>query len=242
MIQPALLASRLNDRPVRTGRGNEFLKRDAREIPRRLRGVLLAIDGRQSVRTYVEKLDGFGDVAALIGELMALGLVELHSGSHRRPSAPAAAARAVRDSGFTDSVANSSGFGDTHPSTGGYDTMKALIDDPREVFQTLAASTIPGGFDDLVRVARLDNQDYAPPVAPMPPPDPGRQLEGLFNLLDAVRGERKALRDRVASLRKYRDRCQQLQRENARLTNGVFLLALACGVLVVLVLVLAVRR
>ncbi len=92
MSTPALIAKRLQDIPVRSPRGNEMIRRDPRELPRRLRGLLLAINGQQTVGAYVHTLAGFGDVLALMNELLQLGLIELRSRGHFeiRPEAPLA--------------------------------------------------------------------------------------------------------------------------------------------------------
>jgi hypothetical protein len=70
MSAQSLLTTRFNDIPVRSPRGNEMIRRDPRELPRRIRGLLLAVNGQQTVGAYVHTLVGFGDVAALLDELM----------------------------------------------------------------------------------------------------------------------------------------------------------------------------
>ena len=62
---------------VRTERGSELVKRDPRQMPRRLRVLLLAIDGAQPVKLYTQTLKGFGDVSELLIELINLGMVRL---------------------------------------------------------------------------------------------------------------------------------------------------------------------
>lgn len=233
MSRPSFISHRLDEVAVRSARGTEIIKREPREVPRRLRGVLLAIDGRQSVRTYIDTLVGFGDVEAVLSELATLGLIEFRSGL-RRSRAPATVLDA-RDSGFGES------------SLGGFAPMEALLKDPALLFQTLSESTTPGSFDDLVRVAKIDNRDFVPgppppPPAPVRPKDFDRQVESLFAMLDAVRGERKTLKERVARLRKYRERAHFLAAENSRLVNGVYMLAGTCALLVGMVLIMAFRR
>ncbi len=86
MITKPALYSRLDDLVIRTERGNELVRRNPRELPRRLRVLLLAIDGTHTVQLYVQTLKGFGDIADLLVELAALGLIRLRipwGGFHR---------------------------------------------------------------------------------------------------------------------------------------------------------------
>jgi hypothetical protein len=49
-------------------------------LPRKLRTLLIAIDGKSTVKTYVNSLTSFGDVEALLDSLRASGLIEDASG------------------------------------------------------------------------------------------------------------------------------------------------------------------
>ena len=224
------MSSRLNDVPVRTERGAEIIRREPREIPRRLRGLLLAIDGRQTVQTYIDKLEGFGDVEALLSELATLGLLELRSGPRR----PTRGARSDSDSTFGDSTFS------------GFTPLQEVMGDRVKLFQTFAEATVPGAFEDLVRVAQIDHRDYVPPE-PAPQAATGddhvqRQIDSLFSLLEAVRNERKTLRGRVERLHKYRVMADMLTVENRRLLTGVYALAGACALLIGVIVLTGVCR
>jgi hypothetical protein len=62
---------------VRTERANQIIKRDPKEIPRRLRLLLLAVDGQQDLGAYYNNLKGFGEVQELITELIQMDMVRL---------------------------------------------------------------------------------------------------------------------------------------------------------------------
>ena len=260
------ISKRLNDVAVRTARCNDIIRREPREIPRRLRGLLLAIDGRQPVRTYLNKLDGFGDVEALLSELATLGLIELKSAKRRRSVAPengGASADSRLESNFGDSMyadsnfAPMSNFGSESlyadstvmpdaaqradpppPKRQGSAMLGEVVERRLEPF----AATLPGTFDDLVRVARLTHPTYDPAVPP-PVADPEisaltreldaqRQVDSLFVMLEAVRGERRELKERVTQLRKnHRELVESLQRRNSQLLTAVCVLGGICVVL-----------
>jgi hypothetical protein len=232
MNRPSFISHRLDEIAVRSARGTDIIKREPRDVPRRLRAILLAIDGRQPARAYINTLVGFGDVEAALSELATLGLIEFRSNAKRsRVTPPADPA----DSRFDDSSFSS------------FAPLEDLMRAPDRLFETLSQATTPGSFDDLVRVAKLDNPAYVerpppPPPAPVRPKDLDRQVESLFALLDAARGERKTLKERVARLRKYRERAQYLASENRRLISGVYTLSGTCALLVGLMLLLAMRR
>ena len=237
---PSFISTRLEDIAARTPRGNEIIRREPREVPRRLRGLLLSIDGRQTVRTYIENLKGFGDVEAVMSELATLGLIEFRSGRKKRASN--SGLDIDLDSQFGDSLISE--YPPSEGTFGGISPAEQMLDDPAMLFQTFAQTTMPGSFNDLVRVAQLDNKAYVPP----PPPPPGKEVDiqsqvaSLFALLEAVRGERKVLKERVVQLRKYRERAQTLAAENGRLQNGVYFLAATCTLLVIMLLMMALLR
>ncbi|NJM43501.1 MAG: hypothetical protein HC858_05120 [Brachymonas sp.] len=81
---------------TRTERGTEIVKRDPRQMPRRLRVLLLAIDGAQPVNLYTQTLKGFGDVSDLLIELINLGMVRLIEPSIAKKAATSGAQRSVR--------------------------------------------------------------------------------------------------------------------------------------------------
>jgi hypothetical protein len=79
-------------RVVRTARGHAAVRGDLRMLPRRLRVLLLAVDSTQTVELYLQTLRGFGDVAALISELIKLNLLELQLPKPRTLSTASASA------------------------------------------------------------------------------------------------------------------------------------------------------
>lgn len=221
-----LLGPYLDALLCRTPEAAAIVRREPREIPRRLRGLLLAIDGRHTARTYIERLRGFGDVEALLVELISLGLVQFQ---HRQ-----ARVATIEDAiAFEQAAGRSGAF--THSDLSPLGGWPA---DPRAMAHALADDTVRGPFDDLLRVAAADatragNGPMAEsPLAPPPPPSAiEQQVESLFGLLEAVRTERKQLRERVVAMRKYRERARALQAQNQRLRRMVSGLSVLCGVL-----------
>jgi hypothetical protein len=214
----------------RTERGNQIIKTDPRQIPRRLRVLLLAIDGGQPVRLYTQTLRGFGDVAELLVELINLGLVSL-----------AEPATAKQSQGLANSFQD-------HKSEA-YVALEGMLDDSRfnsqQTADMLYGSTSPGSFDDLVRVAQASNPQFEPAKAapaPVPVPAQREQLESLFNLLDAVRGERKNLKQQLAKLQRVKEAAVRLNYENKRLQQTIYTLCAICAGLALWVGVLLFKR
>jgi hypothetical protein len=199
---------------VRTERGNDLVKSDPRQMTRRLRVLLLAIDGAQPVQLYTQTLKGFGDVSELLLELVNLGMVSL-----LEPAVAKQYTAARRNSNFA--------------------ALDHLLDDSRFDSQSAAdvlyGSTTPGSFDDMLRVARVEQPDFkpapAPPPAPVAVPEQKAQLESIFNLLDAVRGERKNLKEQVAKLNRIKQAAQRLHQENKRQEQWIIGLGITCVML-----------
>jgi hypothetical protein len=199
---------------VRTERGNGVVKSDPRQMPRRLRVLLLAIDGGQPVNLYTQTLKGFGDVSELLAELVNLGMVRL---------VEPALAKQAQTTGRNDQFA----------------ALDHLLDDSRfnsqNAVDVLYGSTTPGSFDDMLRVARIEQPDFnpapTPPPAPVAPPEQKAQLESLFNLLDAVRGERTHLKQQLVKLQRVKEAAVRLNYENKRLKNWILCLGIICAVL-----------
>ena len=61
---------------IRTAAGNKAALNPKSELPRKLRTLLISIDGRTRLNTYIASLSSFGDVAALIESLLQAGLIE----------------------------------------------------------------------------------------------------------------------------------------------------------------------
>jgi hypothetical protein len=210
---------------VRTERGNEIIKRDPREMPRRLRVLLLAIDGGQPVNLYTQTLKGFGDVSDLLIELVNLGMVRL-----MEPSL----AKQAQASGRNEQ----------------YAALDNLLDDSRfnseNAADVLYGSTTPGSFDDMVRVARIEQPQYVPPTSAAPAavaaPEQKAQIESLFNLLDSVRGERANLKQQILKLQRVKEAALRLHHQNQKLQSWLFGLAAACAVLATSLVVVLFQR
>ena len=199
---------------IRTERGNEIVKHDPRAMPRRLRVLLLAIDGGQPVNLYTQTLKGFGDVSQLLVELVNLGMVCLVEPN---------LAKQQKAAGRTDQFA----------------ALDNLLDDSRFNSESAAdvfyGSTTPGSFDDMIRVARIAQPDFKPvPVAAstiMNAPEQKAQIESLFNLLDSVRGERANLKQQIIKLNRVKEAALRLHHDNQKLRNWVYGLGISCAML-----------
>jgi hypothetical protein len=204
------LHSQLSAFVLRTERGNDVVRSNPRDLPRRLRVLLLSIDGNHTVRLYVETLKGFGDITVLLIELMALSLIELRSPSEVSATPAASTPLNVLDNLLDDSRFNS-----------------------QSAAELLFGNTTPGSFEDMLRVANVQVPNYQPPPPP-PPPAPissdtqQEQIESLYRLLDKLRGERSSLKSRVAKMERLRAKAQKLDKENQRLYGYVFALSTAC--------------
>jgi hypothetical protein len=216
---------RLNDLVVRTERGNAVVRRNPRELPRRLRVLLLAVDGTNTVQLYVQTLKGFGDIGELMVELVALGLVQLVTPGNAPP--PPSKEQQLSE-------------------------LNALLDDSRFSSQATAevmyGTTAPGSFDEMLRVARIEDPDIkqllppAPPPAPVSPEAQKVQVESLFELLEVVRGDRRNLLHKVAKMKRLRETVVRLDKENQRLFTWVFVLFTVCVALLVALVLISLRH
>lgn len=223
VITKLQLLGQLNHLVARTERGNAIVQRNPREMPRRLRVLLLAVDGSHTVELYVKTLKGFGDIGDLLVELMGLGLVSLRNPNEVVPT-PA-----------------------NHEP---YAELNQLLDDSRfgteQSANVLYGATAPGSFDEMLRVAQLESPQYVPP--PPSPPAPisleiqKAQIESLFDLLEAVRGERRGLKYRLKKMDKIKTVAVQLDKENQRLFKYVFMLSTVCVALAVALLIVWLKR
>ena len=68
------------------------------------------------------------------------------------------------------------------------------------------------------------------------------QIESLFNMLDAVRSERRTLKQKLVKMDKLRAAARRLDKENQRLFGYVFALSTVCVALLVALLIMWVRR
>jgi hypothetical protein len=62
---------------TKTVAGMEAIKNPLADLPRRLRTLLICIDGKSSLQAYINTLTSFGDVAALMDSLREAGLIEV---------------------------------------------------------------------------------------------------------------------------------------------------------------------
>ena len=224
MITKENLLASLHQLVARTERGDALVRTDPRQLPRRLRVLLLAIDGGQTVQLYVQTLKGFGDVAALLVELMALGLVRLVDSANKSVSQASKA---------------------TH-----YAALDNLLDDSRfdsaNAADLLYGATAPGSFDEMLRVARVEMPEFVPqaarPPAPVSPVIQKMQIESVFSLLDAVRGERKSLKGQLAKMERIRRAALHLENKNDKLVAYVFALSSICIALCVFIALILLRR
>ena len=60
---------------TKTEKGIEALQNRSRELPQRLRTVLVLVDGRQSIGTLVERFGALSDIQAALQELVERGLI-----------------------------------------------------------------------------------------------------------------------------------------------------------------------
>jgi hypothetical protein len=219
------LLSRLSDLVVRTQSGDAVVQRNPRELPRRLRVLLLAIDGSHTVQLYVQTLKGFGDIADLLVELMAFGLVQLRSPKEVKTLAQPA-----------DQFADLGNLLD--------DSRFSSVDGGSDV---LYGTTTAGSFDEMLRMAKIELPEFKPPP-PAPPPAPISpavkkvQVESLFALLESVRGERRHLKHKLAKMDRLRATAIKLDKENQRLFSYVVGLSSVCVALVVILAVVLLRR
>ncbi len=209
MIHKDDLQFKLTCLVVRTARGDALVRTDPRQLPRRLRVLLLAVDGRHTVNLYIHTLKGFGDISELLVELLALGLVTLKDDTPE--STP--------ENSFSQ-----------------FSALDQMLDDPQFNTETavdvLYGQTTPGSFDDMLRVAKVEVPEYkpaaAPPPAPIAPQAVKAQVESLFLLLDKTRGERKRLKTRLANMERLRKASAHIQKSNDRLKRYVYALSAAC--------------
>ena len=224
MITKEKLLASLHHLVARTERGDALVRTDPRQLPRRLRVLLLAVDGGQTVQLYVQTLKGFGDVAALLVELIALGLVRLVDPANKTASEA--------------------------PRVSHYAALDNLLDDSRfdsaNAADVLYGATAPGSFDEMLRVARVEVPEFVPPVArppaPVSPVIQKMQIESVFNLLDAVRGERKNLKNQIAKMERIRHAALRLEHKNDKLVAYVFALSTLCVALCVVIALILLRR
>ncbi len=210
---------------TRTERGLAVVRRDPRSLPRRLRLLLLSIDGGQTVQVYEETLQGFGDVTSLLAELLNLGLVQLQAPQEVRanamPDSQSALDLLLEDSDFNSQI----------------------------VTEMLYGTTTPGSFEEMLRVSQQTTPNLKATLAP-PPPAPApvseqvqeTQMASLFALLEATRGERQMLKNQLTKMHKMKKAGARLTKENKRLERLVLTQFVFCMALVMALLWALLRR
>lgn len=210
---------------VRTERANELIKRDPREMPRRLRLLLLAVDGQQDLGTYTTNLKGFGDIQELVRELIQMDMVRL---------VDPALARQQRMSG----------------KSANYMAMDSEMDDSRygnsvQSEDLFYGSTHPGSFEALVDIAQEQYPDYRPPLVsgqPVAPALQQQQVESLFQMLEAVRGERSELKLHLMRYKGLKKTSRNIHQESKQLKVQLKRLKITCAVLFVALLASTIKH
>jgi hypothetical protein len=200
---------------VRTERGNKLVQTDPRQMPRRLRVLLLSIDGMQPVHLYTQTLKGFGDIGEILVELVNLGMVKLIDPSiHRQEQASGKSATY----NALDSLLDDLLYGNTTP--GSFDDIVRVARAEQPKFEP----------------------PVAPPPAPVAPQAQKAQIESLFAMLDATRQERIKLKEQVAKLHRVQQAGLKLHHNNIKLQNWVFGLGLTCAALATALVVILIKR
>lgn len=78
---------------LRTALGNSAARAPDADLPRMVKTLLIAVDGRTSVRMFQKLLPNFGDVSALLDALEGGGYIEAVAAAPRSEAAAPAAAR-----------------------------------------------------------------------------------------------------------------------------------------------------
>jgi hypothetical protein len=184
---------------VRTERANALIKRDPREMPKHLRLLLLAVDGHQDLGTYAINLKGFGEILELVGELIQMDMVRL---------VDPALARQRRMAG----------------KSADYMAMDTAIDESRygeiTTEELFYGNTHPGSLDALVSVAHENYPNYRPSIEPGRPVTSAaqqQQVESLFQLLEAVRGERTELKQHLLRYKGLKKTSRGIHQESMHL-------------------------
>lgn len=146
---------------IRTAAGNEAALNPRSSLPRKLRTLLIGIDGRTRVGTYINCLSSFGDVDALLSSLHEAGLIEpigpmRQLAAHDVEDVPVAAARGAP---WSDTEAGSTGFKETvEAPSGAFDVLS-------DAFRQMGIPASAQGSDELSSWARFE-----PPAAPVSVP------------------------------------------------------------------------
>jgi hypothetical protein len=228
---------------VRTKRANALVKRDPREMPKHLRLLLLAVDGHQDLGTYAANLKGFGDILELVGELIQMDMVRLMDPALARQqrmlgkSADYMSMDSALDSVSSNDSLNSSfsdGLGDGLAESSRSGPSSLQTDD------LFYGSTKPGSLEALVDIAHERYPDYQPRIEPGRPVEAAaqfEQVESMFTLLEAVRGERSELKQHLLSYKDLKKTSRNIREENKQIKRQIMRLKVTCAVLLLSLLI-----
>jgi hypothetical protein len=205
---------------VRTESANALIRRDPREMPRHLRLLLLAVDGLQDLGTYITNLKGFGDIEALIRELIQMDMVRLVD--------PALARQRHMAGKSAESMAEDS------------DIAQSMYGQNLSTEELFYGSTAPGSLEALVRTAQEQYPAYRPTPSlakQIAPAVQTQQVESLFEMLEAVRVERTELKKHLLRYKGLKKTSRDIHQESKQLKRHITQLRFICAGLVGLLLI-----
>lgn len=132
----------------RTSAGNEAVLNSKGDLPRKLRSLLMVVNGNTPLSVYLETLSSFGDVGALMRALQAQGLVEL----------------AMSPSASGDSAASISNLPAAPHSAPGFSPLNAAW--TPAVGPGASGASPATSMDDLAAWASFGDELSAPGLAP----------------------------------------------------------------------------
>jgi hypothetical protein len=200
---------------VRTESANALIRRDPREMPRHLRLLLLAVDGLQDLGTYNTNLKGFGDIEALIRELIQMDMVRLVD--------PALARQRHMAGKSADHMTEDS------------DIAQSMYGQNLSTEELFYGGTVPGSLEALVRTAQEQYPSYRPtqPQArQIAPAVQTQQVESLFEMLEAVRAERTGLKQHLLRYKGLKKASRSIHEESKLLKVKVQRMKISILVLV----------
>lgn len=225
---------------VRTERANALVKRDPREMPKHLRLLLLAVDGDQDLGTYATNLKGFGDILELVGELIQMDMVRLVDPAlarQRRMSGKSADYMSMDSAldGINSKDGLNSGLGSSFNSVSATGSATGFgTGFGSETDELFYGSTKPGSLDVLVDIAHKQYPDYRPRIEPGRPVAVAaqhEQVESLFALLEAVRGERSELKQHLLRYKGLKKTSRSIHEESKQIRRQMTRLKITCALL-----------
>lgn len=163
---------------TRTALGNEVALNRESPLPRKLRTLLIAIDGITRLSTYTNTLSSFGDVEALLESLLQAGLIRVLP-----ESAPAGASAGNDSSAKLFSSPPHPGWSNTEP---GGSSQNSRSNAPN----SRSSSGMGEPVNELLSWSKFQSQPQAAPRAPSFAPASSRaaptahyQLRGAIALM-----------------------------------------------------------